>query len=239
MLRSERKNRKALGAMADLPLYTITYPQIKKIAALKNHIWGLQDKKNLSIVKTVNKADQIKGLLRLSHSYNKLTLSFEYFYLTIDGFMLLNIDILKIQRRPAMKKIGIIIAVVAVIVVISVIGIIFMKSNQSESIKTVSQVTLNSEQYVNSLKKISISGTNDYIMISEDVKWEVPKHDKGETVSFSIAIPYTITVDEVEYNGIYQLNDSSWNTDDNNPKYSFSVTNLTQNGEIEVLITTK
>lgn len=41
VLRSERRNRKALGAMADLPLYTIPYPQIKKIAALKNQIWGL------------------------------------------------------------------------------------------------------------------------------------------------------------------------------------------------------
>ena len=41
VLRSERRNRKALGAMADLPLYTIPYTQIKKIAALKNNIWGL------------------------------------------------------------------------------------------------------------------------------------------------------------------------------------------------------
>ena len=41
VLRSERKNRKDLGAIADLPLYTIPYPQIRKIAAIKNHIWGL------------------------------------------------------------------------------------------------------------------------------------------------------------------------------------------------------
>lgn len=151
-----------------------------------------------------------------------------------------------------MKKASIIIAMVVVVVVILVIGIIFMNSNQSEGkktvsqipsqsegIKTVSQVTLDSEQYVNSLKKINISGTDDYFMITKDVKWEVPQHQKGETVSFSIAIPYTITVDEVEYNGVYELNDSSWSTDDNNPKYNFSVTNLTQNGEIEVLITKK
>lgn len=138
-----------------------------------------------------------------------------------------------------MKKIGIIIAVVVVIVATLVFGIIFMKSNQSESTKTVSQVTLNSKQYINSLKKINIGGTNDYIMITEAVKWEVPKHNKGETISFSIAIPYTITVDEVEYNGIYELNQSSMLKDDSNPKYNFSVTNLTKNGEIEVLITAK
>ena len=41
VLRSERKNRKAQGAFSDLPVYTIPYTQIKKIAALKNHIWGL------------------------------------------------------------------------------------------------------------------------------------------------------------------------------------------------------
>ena len=41
MFASERKNRNNLGALADIPLYSIPYTQIKKIAALKNHIWGL------------------------------------------------------------------------------------------------------------------------------------------------------------------------------------------------------
>ena len=41
MFRMERKNRKALGELADMPVYSIPYPQIRKIAALKNHIWGL------------------------------------------------------------------------------------------------------------------------------------------------------------------------------------------------------
>ena len=41
VLRSERKNRKAQGKFADLPVYTIPYTQIRKMAALKNHIWGL------------------------------------------------------------------------------------------------------------------------------------------------------------------------------------------------------
>ena len=41
MLRSEAKNRKKLGSLADIPIYSIPYPQIKKIAALKNQIWGL------------------------------------------------------------------------------------------------------------------------------------------------------------------------------------------------------
>lgn len=41
MLRMEKKNRKKLGALADLPVYSIPYAQVKKIAAIKNHIWGL------------------------------------------------------------------------------------------------------------------------------------------------------------------------------------------------------
>ena len=41
MFQMERKNRKALGSMADVPVYRIPHTQIKKIAAIKNHIWGL------------------------------------------------------------------------------------------------------------------------------------------------------------------------------------------------------
>ena len=41
MFMMERKNRKALGVLADLPVYSIPYLQIKKIASLKNRIWGL------------------------------------------------------------------------------------------------------------------------------------------------------------------------------------------------------
>ena len=41
MIRMERRNRKKLGIMADIPVYRIPYPQIKKIAALKNQIYGL------------------------------------------------------------------------------------------------------------------------------------------------------------------------------------------------------
>lgn len=41
MIRMENANRNKLGLMADIPIYSIPYPQIKKIAALKNHIWGL------------------------------------------------------------------------------------------------------------------------------------------------------------------------------------------------------
>ena len=41
MFAMERRNRQALGYLADIPVYTIPYPQIKKIANFKNHIYGL------------------------------------------------------------------------------------------------------------------------------------------------------------------------------------------------------
>ena len=41
MLIQENANRRRLGVLADTPIYSIPYPQIRKIANLKNHIWGL------------------------------------------------------------------------------------------------------------------------------------------------------------------------------------------------------
>ena len=41
MIRMENANKRRLGNMADIPTYSIPYPQIKKIAAIRHHIWGL------------------------------------------------------------------------------------------------------------------------------------------------------------------------------------------------------
>lgn len=41
MLKMERANQRRLGETADIKIYSIPYPQIKKIATLKNNIWGL------------------------------------------------------------------------------------------------------------------------------------------------------------------------------------------------------
>lgn len=41
MIKMEKEKRRKLGVFSDLPVYSIPYPKIKKIAALKNHIWGL------------------------------------------------------------------------------------------------------------------------------------------------------------------------------------------------------
>lgn len=41
MIAMENRNKQKLGNIADIQVYSIPYPQIKKIVALKNHIWGL------------------------------------------------------------------------------------------------------------------------------------------------------------------------------------------------------
>lgn len=41
VLASKRKYRKELGNLADLPIYSIPYIQIKKMANLKHQIYGL------------------------------------------------------------------------------------------------------------------------------------------------------------------------------------------------------
>ncbi len=41
MFLKESQIRNEQGFLAEMPMYSIPYPQIKKIASLKNHIWGL------------------------------------------------------------------------------------------------------------------------------------------------------------------------------------------------------
>lgn len=40
MMKMEKVNKRKFGVLADLPMYDIHYPQIKKIAALGKHICG-------------------------------------------------------------------------------------------------------------------------------------------------------------------------------------------------------
>ena len=121
------------------------------------------------------------------------------------------------------------------IIILLFIGLVVITGcvTQKDSIK------IGEKQYVDQLVPVKIKGTNDTITITKRVKWEVPEHEPDETISFAIPVPYTIKVDGVEYKGIYELNDYNTSELDNNPKYEFTVTNLTSNGEIEVLITLK
>ena len=111
--------------------------------------------------------------------------------------------------------------------------------NNGKKIQTVTNIELDKEQYIEQLKAIKINGTEDTIKIDEKVKWEVPEHKEGETVSFAIAVPYTIVVDGKEYKGVYDLNDVNPAKLDSNPKYDFIIVNLTSEGDISIKITKK
>ncbi len=52
MLSAERRNRDRLGELAALPVYSIPYPHIKKIAALKNYIWEFGYSKDSCQIRT-------------------------------------------------------------------------------------------------------------------------------------------------------------------------------------------
>lgn len=145
-----------------------------------------------------------------------------------------------------MKKSFLIIGTFVVIslVIVLIVFTIINKTKEKKGdyvnlIPTVSEIELNSKLYINQLEKVKIKGTNDTIMITKKVKWEAPENEESATVSFDISIPYTITVDNQEYNGTYQLGSSTSKAIDNNPKYNIEVTNLTKNGDIEVLIINK
>ena len=133
-----------------------------------------------------------------------------------------------------MKRKSLIIIGTLIIICLVIVFIIFAIKKS-----TISEIELNSKQVINQLEKVKIKGTDDSVIITQKVKWDVPDYGEHVTVSFSIAVPYTITVDGKDYNGIYELNDAEWSKKDNNPKYNFEVTNLTQNGDLEVLITNK
>ena len=94
--------------------------------------------------------------------------------------------------------------------------------------------------YVEQMQNIAIEGTDDRFIITDKVRFKVPEHDRGETVSFSIWIPYAFHVDGVDYSGIYQVVDfAGYLENDNNPKYKLQILNLTSHYETEVLITEK
>ena len=115
-----------------------------------------------------------------------------------------------------------------------------LKKDNSEKINQSKSVDLGKGTWVYQLQNISIKGTTDYFKIIKKVKWEIPKHEKGETVSFSISIPYIIHVDGVDYEGEYLMGSSENSIfKDDNPKYKLEVVNLTSNYEIKVLVTNK
>ena len=138
-----------------------------------------------------------------------------------------------------MKNKGIIIGIIVILVigVVLIFSGVFKGKDDGDNVNTFSEVEIGSKTFVLPLEKINIKGTNDYFMITEKVKW--PKDTNGAIIESILLIPYTITVDGVEYDGTYHLGDSGSSVDDKNPKYNFKVSNLIGEGKTEVLISLK
>ena len=136
-----------------------------------------------------------------------------------------------------MKKI---IIAFLIVIFLFLVGCSSKEEKQTKEKETVSLIEIGKKEYIDQLKEITIKDTKDTIKITKEVKWEVPETEEGETTSFTIAIPYTIKVDEKEYKGTYYLGDNETDKDkDTNPKYDFKITNLTKEGKTQILITEK
>ncbi len=148
------------------------------------------------------------------------------------------------------KKLPIIITIVVVIIILIITLIVLNKKNSNtgneidgtsiSEVKGATEIKLNEETEINTLKEINISGTNDYFSITQEFKFEIPDYQEGLAVSFAIQIPYKFIVDGEEYEGAYQLGDGKHiSIDDGNPKYDLEIINLTNDGIVKVLIKEK
>lgn len=146
------------------------------------------------------------------------------------------------------KRVFIIVGIVAAVCIV-VAGIVVAVINANKTSPTpgvendpktpVSEIELNTKQYIKQLEQVKIKGTNDTIMITKEVKWEIPEHEEGVLVEFEIPIPYMLLVDGKSYSGTYLLNAADSSKDDGNPKYKFIVTNLTKDGDIQIMVEKK
>ena len=150
-----------------------------------------------------------------------------------------------------MDKKKVLLVVLLIVVIVALVFCVIKFTNKPKvsnevnttnaiDIEVASKITIGKETQINQLEQVPIGDSDDYLVINEKVKWEVPEHGEGTTVSFSIAVPYTIHVDGVDYDGTYYLGDTE-NKDklDKNPKYDFSIVNLGPNYETKVLVKNK
>ena len=139
-----------------------------------------------------------------------------------------------------MKNKVLIIGIILGIAIILGITIYFKgiyKNNKSEpTMDKKTSINLNKEETIKSLVEYKIDNTNDSLIITQDVKFNIPSVPSGSTVNFSIAIPYTITINNIEYKGTYCLGDSTSNTIDPNCAYNLEVINLDKYGNITILL---
>ena len=110
--------------------------------------------------------------------------------------------------------------------------------HKNKNIKFVDEIVINKGSWIKSKKIYRIKNTKDQFQISKKVKWNVTG-DGNVTTSFLIEVPYILIIDGEEYKGIYELNSSFANSNDDNPKYKVIISNLKGNGDVEVILIKK
>ncbi|MBR3523615.1 MAG: hypothetical protein IKN87_02905 [Bacilli bacterium] len=129
---------------------------------------------------------------------------------------------------------------IVLLVVTAMVAFTGCNKKEDKEKKAETSVVIGEKTYIEQLSKIKIEGTSDYFKITKKVKMEnLQEADGDTTVSFTIGVPYVINVDGVDYEGTYVLGGYKQVSLDKNPKYTFEVTNLNENYEIEVLINKK
>ncbi len=73
------------------------------------------------------------------------------------------------------------------------------ESETSADIEGEAEIILNQKTDINALKKVKISGTDDYFSITEKLKNTFPQGDGNVTVSSAIVIPYKFIIDGTEF----------------------------------------
>lgn len=93
--------------------------------------------------------------------------------------------------------------------------------------------------WVHSLERYEIEGTTDEFYITDSVVWPTQASDNETEPKKGVEIPYTFSIDGKEYSGVYGLGVEVTTKNDNNPKYTIEVNNLTDRGEIQLTIKEK
>lgn len=133
------------------------------------------------------------------------------------------------------RKILIIISLIVILVVGGIL--IFIKNNNKIAVNGDELIILNEEKVIKAFVEYKIEDTDDTFVITEAVNF--PKIPENTTVSFDIIIPYTITVNGTEYQGIYYLGNSKRNEIDSNCNYDLEVNDLDKDGNITIKLRKK
>lgn len=138
-----------------------------------------------------------------------------------------------------MSKKTIIIGIAIGLVILSIPLIYIFKYRKEHSVPKNYVIVLGEDDYVKPKKKYTIKGTNDTIIITEKVEWKRNGTSTDSSLDRSAVVPYIITVDGQEYTASYTISDTYDGGDDSNPTYNVKVTDVSNSGQIRMVVNKK